>query len=379
MEDIFNNFYHNKKILITGNTGFKGSWLSFWLYHLGAKVFGYALNPISKPNLFETININDKTRTKIADIRDFNSLSKFFNEVSPEIVFHLAAQPLVKQSYKDSRSTYETNVMGTVNLFECIKESSSVKQVIIVTSDKCYENKETNISYKETDQMGGYDPYSSSKGCVELITNSYRNSFFNLADFGKKHNVSIASVRAGNVIGGGDWSEDRLIPDFVRAVTSNNESPINSKASFGVNTNKIVLRNPNSIRPWQHVFDALFGYLMLCKNLAIDNNLFSGGWNFGPKNEDNKTVEEVISQIIKLWNKGSYTIESSDLHEASLLYLDITKAISILNWTPLYNTKDTINKTVEWYKSYYDEQKGIEALSLSQIEKYILQAQKIKA
>lgn len=362
MENIFNNFYKNKKVLITGHSGFKGSWLSFWLKNIGADVYGYSLYPETKNNLFEILNIEKIVKGKLENILDYNLFSTFFNEVEPEIVFHLAAQPLVKKSYLEPSLTYQTNIMGTVNLFECIRNSKTVKQVIIVTSDKCYENKETNYAYQESDAMGGYDPYSASKGCVELITSSYRNSFFNLNDFGKKHNVSIASVRAGNVIGGGDWALDRLIPDCVENIIKNKE---------------IILRNPKSIRPWQHVLEPLSGYLNICQKLSENPIKYSGGWNFGPDNKETKIVEELVNLIIKKWEKGSYKVEISNLHEANLLSLDVKKANDILKWKSAYDFDETIDKTVEWYKSFYENNTNMIDLTLKQINNYINKAKNL--
>ena len=352
-----NNFYKNKKIFITGHTGFKGSWLTLWLISLGADVTGYSLEPPTNPNLFDILNIKVKINHIIGNILDEENLNKSLKKAQPEIVFHLAAQALVRQSYIEPKQTYETNIIGTVNLFEAIRKTESVKSIVIVTSDKCYENKEHNIGYKETDAMGGYDPYSSSKGCIELITNSYRNSFFNITDFGKKHNVAIASARAGNVIGGGDWANDRLIPDCVKSIYKNET---------------INIRNPNATRPWQHVLEPLSGYLLLAEKLFTDGIKYSGAWNFGPENIDVLSVENVVKKTIEFLQKGEYKIESNNkFHEANLLQLDISKAKTKLNWKPTFHANEAIKQTCEWYKNFY-ENKNFNAFNfcIKQIEKY---------
>ena len=338
-----NNFYKNKKVFITGHTGFKGSWLTLWLLSLGADVTGYSLEPPTSPNLFDVLKIEKKINHIIGNILDEEKLNKSLKETQPEIVFHLAAQALVRQSYVEPKQTYQTNIIGTVNLFEAIRKTKSVKSVVIVTSDKCYENKEQNIAYEETDAMGGYDPYSSSKGCTELITNSYRNSFFNISDFGKKHNVAIASVRAGNVIGGGDWAKDRLIPDCISSIYKNET---------------INIRNPSATRPWQHVLEPLSGYLLLAKKLFTDGTKFSGGWNLGPENIDVIEVETVVKKTIEILQKGEYKIENNNkFHEANFLQLDISKAKTKLNWQTVFHANEAIKHTCEWYKNFYENEK----------------------
>ena len=346
MDNYFWGVYKGKQILITGHTGFKGSWLSLWLKELGADVIGYALEPPTKPNLFEALSLNEKITHIISDIRDEEHLISVFEKYQPEFVFHLTAQPLVKLSYKEPKLTYETNVMGTVNVLEAVRKTNSVRVCIIVTSDKCYENKEWVYGYRETDPMGGYDPYSSSKGCAELVTSAYIRSFFNPEDYGKSHNVALSSVRAGNVIGGGDWGEDRLIPDCVRALSQNKT---------------IVVRNPQATRPWQYVLEPLSGYLLLGALMYEDGAKYSGPWNFGPNDESILTVEELVKLVIKYGGSGSYTIDtSSHPHEAGLLKLDASKARALLGWKPIYDVYEAVEKTINWYKNFYNGMRGEE-------------------
>ncbi|MBT3261538.1 CDP-glucose 4,6-dehydratase [bacterium] len=355
MKSLFKDLYQNKKVLITGHTGFKGSWLTLWLKELGAEILGYSLSIPTKPSHFELLGLDIKT--VFGDIRDAEKLKQTFQEFQPEIVFHLAAQPFVRASYKDPRYTYETNVMGTVNLFEAVRQTPSVKVVVNITTDKCYENREWVYGYRENDPMGGYDPYSNSKGCSELITASYRNSFFNAEDFGKTHNVSLASVRAGNVIGGGDWGEDRLIPDFARALSK---------------SETLVLRNPQATRPWQHVLEPLSGYLKLGSLMYQNGAKYSSGWNFGPQDSHHLTVEEIVKQSLKIWGSGKYkVIPDKELHEAMLLKLDISKAQYYLNWQPVYDSAQTIEESIKWYKEYYSGHHNMRAYSIKQIEDYI--------
>jgi CDP-glucose 4,6-dehydratase len=340
MDSYFRNAYQNKKVLITGHTGFKGSWLSLWLMELSAKVIGYSLEPPTEPNLFEAINLKDKIIHLIGDVRDEKHLSSTFEKYQPEFVFHLAAQPLVRFSYKEPKLTYETNVMGTVNVLEAVRKTKSVRVCVIVTSDKCYENKEWVFGYRETDPLGGYDPYSSSKGCSELVTTAYRSAFFNPKKYGEIHKVALSSVRAGNVIGGGDWSVDRLIPDCVRALSQKKE---------------IVVRNPSATRPWQYVLDPLSGYLLLGSLMYGDGARYSSVWNFGPNNESIMTVEELVKLVIKHWGIGNYAIDTSNHpHEAGFLKLDVSKACALLGWAPIYDVYEAIKRTTNWYNNFYN-------------------------
>lgn len=345
------SIYKDKKVLITGATGFKGTWLSIWLNKLGAKVIGYSLETQTIPSMFNICNMNSKIVNIIGDVRDYTNLLNTFKEWKPDIVFHLAAQPLVRLSYKESINTYETNVMGTVNLLEAAKNTESVKAVIVITTDKCYENKEWVYGYRENDPMGGHDPYSASKGCAELVVSSYRNSFYS------ESNIALSSVRAGNVIGGGDWAEDRLIPDFVRAVSENKS---------------IVIRNPLATRPWQHVLEPLSGYLKLGELMIEDNKKYSSAWNFGPKDTDVLNVDKILKLCIKNWGEGSIELDIGyKPHEANLLKLDISKARSHLKWNPVYNVDEAIEKTINWYKIYYEYKKeNMYEYTLKQIEEY---------
>ncbi|AKC63509.1 CDP-glucose 4,6-dehydratase [Clostridium sporogenes] len=351
MNRCFYNTYKNKRVLVTGATGFKGSWLSIWLNRLGAKVIGYSLEPPTKTSMFEICNLGDKIINIIGDVRDYFNLLNVFKEYKPEIIFHLAAQPLVRLSYKCPIDTYETNVMGTVNLLEAAKNTDSVKSVLVITSDKCYENKEWIYGYREDDPIGGYDPYSSSKGCSELVVSSYINSFYN----GK--GIALSSARAGNVIGGGDWAEDRLIPDFVRAVSEDKS---------------IFIRNPLAIRPWQHVLEPLSGYLLLGALMFNEPKKYNSAWNFGPKDEDALNVEEILKLSINSWGKGSIKLaEEYKYHEANLLKLDISKARAYLKWRPVYDVNKAVQNTINWYKTYYENKdENMYEYTLKQIYEY---------
>ena len=280
MENLFGGIYKGKKVLLTGHTGFKGSWLALWLHKMGADVVGIALPAPTSPNHLELLNLN--ITSEMIDIRDAKAINKAFQKHQPEIVFHLAAQPLVRYSYENPHETFETNVMGTINIYEAVRNCSSVEVIVNITSDKCYDNKEWIWGYRENDAMGGYDPYSASKGCAELVTASYRNSFFNLDSYGKSHNVLLASCRAGNVIGGGDWADDRLIPDIMRAVDKNET---------------VTIRSPHATRPWQHVLEPLSGYLLVGQKLLEGKKEFADGWNFGPSDEGSISVKEVVEHI----------------------------------------------------------------------------------
>lgn len=357
MNKLFSGVFKNRKVLVTGHTGFKGSWLTLWLLELGADVIGYALEPPSEPNIFNSLNLKDKIVDIRADVRDENKLNEVFKKYKPEIVFHMAAQSLVRRSYREPKLTFDTNVVGTINMFETVRETDSVKVVVNVTSDKCYENKEWVYGYRETDNLGGYDPYSFSKACSELVTSAYRESFFNHSQHGKKHGVSIASVRAGNVIGGGDWADDRLIPDCIRCLVSNR--PIN-------------IRNPDAVRPWQFVLDPLSGYLLLASLMWKHGPKYGGAWNFGPYDEDIIPVKKIADSIIKFWGGGRLEINTTEQpHEAQLLKLDVSKARFKLNWKPAYNSEKAIEKTVDWYRKFYDKKTDMRKFSTLQIEEYV--------
>lgn len=355
--DIFNNFYKGKRVLVTGHTGFKGSWLSIWLHELGAEVIGIGLEPFSERDNFVLSGIGKKIKADIrADIRDGNRIKFIFSEFQPEIVFHLAAQPLVRLSYNNPVETYETNVMGTINIMEAIRCTESVKVAVMITTDKCYENKEQIWGYRENEPMGGYDPYSSSKGAAEIAISSWRRSFFNPLDYGIKHNVSIASVRAGNVMGGGDWALDRIIPDCIKALEAG--EPIN-------------IRNPKAIRPWQHVLEPLSGYMLLAKRMWDEPTIYCESWNFGPQAESITPVWDVAQDVVKYYGSGTLNdVSNSDaLHEAKLLMLDISKAKFLLGWEPKMNIHQCINLTVDWYNRYSKE--NVYQLCVNQINQYL--------
>ncbi|MDK2820422.1 MAG: CDP-glucose 4,6-dehydratase [Clostridia bacterium] len=348
-------FWKNKRVFITGHTGFKGSWLCLWLNLLGAEVTGYALNPPTEPSLFRLCKIDSFVKTIIADIRDGDVLGKAMLAVNPEIVIHMAAQSLVRESYKNPTETYDVNAMGTVNLFEAVRKCKSVRAVINVTTDKCYKNNEWVWGYRENEPMGGYDPYSNSKACSELITSSYRNSFFN-PKYYHIHGVGLASARAGNVIGGGDWAQYRLVPDCIRALLKGE---------------KILIRNPKAIRPWQYVLEPLSGYLLLAQKLYENGLEFSEGWNFGPNDNDAKTVEWVVKKICEKWgSNASYEInEGAYPHEAHYLKLDCSKAKFKLGWYPKWSLEQAIDKVIEWTKAYKENQ-DIKTVCLRQIREY---------
>ena len=352
----FADTYRGKRVLVTGHTGFKGSWLCIWLKELGADIVGYALEPYTERDNFTVSGLKNKIIHIIGDVRDYQKLSKVFEEYQPEFVFHLAAQPIVRESYINPKETYDINVGGTVNVLECCRMTDSVGFIINVTSDKCYENKEWIWGYRENDPMGGYDPYSSSKGCSELITTAYRNSFFSHIEF-EKHEKALSSVRAGNVIGGGDWQKDRIIPDCVRALENNKP---------------IEIRSPRATRPWQYVLEPLSGYLLLASRMYKEPQEYCGAWNFGPNQDSIITVGEIADMIVAKWGSGSWIDRSnqSEPHEANLLSLDISKAKSYLKWSPVWDTEITIEKTVEWYKKY--QQKNPYEICIEQIDEYVL-------
>lgn len=357
----FNNFYEGKRVFVTGHTGFKGSWLCFWLSKLGAEVMGYSLPPSTNPNHFELLRLD--MNSVLADIRDRGKLTNAIREFNPEIVFHMAAQSLVRYSYHDPVETFETNIIGTVNALEACRTSENIKAAVIVTSDKCYENRDWFWGYRENDALGGYDPYSASKGCAELVTSAYRHSFFNPDTYGITHNMLLASVRAGNVIGGGDWAEDRLIPDIMKA-SSKNE--------------KVFIRNPYAVRPWQHVLEALSGYLMLGQRLCEGRKEFAEGWNFGPREDAFVNVINVAVNCKTHWEKIDYKIkEDADIrHESSCLKLDCSKAHAKLNWKPIWDLGRTVSETVVWYKKFYNDR---EIITGDNLDEYIKCATKAGA
>lgn len=331
-------FWNGKKVFLTGHTGFKGSWLSLWLLEMGAILKGYSLEPSTNPSLFEELSLNKKMISEIGDIRNYQQLNESIEDFQPEIILHLAAQPLVRASYLNPIETYEINVMGTVHLLESCRNVPNLKSVVIITTDKCYENREWDWGYRENEPMGGYDPYSSSKGCVELVTSAYRRSFFNL-----EKSPNIATARAGNVIGGGDWSEDRLIPDIIK--------------SFNIGE-KVTLRNPFAIRPWQHVLEPLSGYLMLAETIYHSKDDSLDTFNFGPFDEGCRTVQEIIEFMGDNWkNSPGWEMDNAENpHEATYLKLDISKARSILNWSPKWTLNTTLKSIIEWNIKFHENE-----------------------
>ena len=355
--DIFNNAFSGKRILVTGHTGFKGSWLSIWLHEMGAEVIGVGLDPYSERDNYVLSGIGSKIKADIrADIRDRKKIEEIFKTYRPEIVFHLAAQPLVRLSYEIPVETYETNVMGSINVMEAARMTDSVKVVVMITTDKCYENREQLWGYREDEAMGGYDPYSSSKGAAEIAIASWRRSFFNPADYGKKHHVSIASVRAGNVVGGGDWAKDRIVPDCIRALEAGRP---------------IEIRSPKAIRPWQHVLEPLSGYLLLASKMLEEPTRFCEGWNFGPRMESITTVWEVASKLVADYQQGTLkdVSDPNALHEANLLLLDISKAKFQLGWEPRTNINQCMKLVADWYMRYPTE--DVYNLCIEQISTFI--------
>jgi CDP-glucose 4,6-dehydratase len=348
-------FWHGKRVLLTGHTGFKGSWLSLWLQSMGAQVTGYALAPPTNPSLFDMAEVGQGMTSVIGDIRDLANLQAVFTQHRPEIVIHMAAQPLVRYSYQNPVETYATNVMGTVHLLEAVRNTPGVKAVVNITTDKCYENREWVWGYRENEPMGGFDPYSNSKGCAELVSAAYRSSFFNANTYAQ-HGVATATVRAGNVIGGGDWAQDRLIPDILAAFEQGR---------------KVDIRNPNAIRPWQHVMEPLRGYLTLAEQLFEHGPSFGEGWNFGPNDEDAKPVGWIVEQMAALWGSSAqWQIDTGEHpHEAHYLKLDISKARSRLDWHPALRLQDALALTIDWSKQ---GQAGanMRQLTLAQIHAY---------
>jgi CDP-glucose 4,6-dehydratase len=359
METMVNSsFWQGKKVLITGHTGFKGSWLCILLNKLGADISGYALDPPTEPNLYTLCNIDSFINSSIGDIRNFERVLNKIEKIKPEIIIHMAAQPLVRLSYNEPILTYQTNVLGMVNLLEAVRVSKikSVRAVVNVTTDKCYENKEWIWPYRENEPLGGYDPYSSSKACSELVTSAYIDSYFNPLNYGK-HKVAIASARAGNVIGGGDWAADRLIPDIVKSILDNK---------------KIIIRNPDAIRPWQHVLEPLYGYLTLAENLCNNPQNSIGAWNFGPSDVDAKPVLWLVEKFCKKWPQSvTFDIDKeANPHEANYLKLDSTKARNILGWKPVWDLEKTVDSIIEFYLAYIEKKDTI-GICTNQIDQFL--------
>ena len=354
------SFWNSKRVLLTGHTGFKGSWMSIWLKQMGADLTGFSLEPPTNPSLFVDARVADGMRSIIGDVRDLDHLLRVFADVKPEIVIHMAAQPLVRESYKIPVDTYAINVMGTVNVLEAIRQTGGVRSVVIVTTDKCYENREWVWGYREDEAMGGYDPYSNSKGCAELVVSSYRRSYFHPKTYAD-HGVAVASARAGNVIGGGDWAGDRLIPDIMRAVMANTP---------------VYIRSPYATRPWQHVLEPVGGYLLLAQKLYTDGAAYAEGWNIGPRSEDARNVESVVRTICADWGDGaSFEIDKNPQpHEAGYLKLDISKIENRIGWSPVWAFSSTIAKTVEWYKRYTQGEDPA-AICADQLASYIADSQ----
>ena len=345
-------FWNGKRVMLTGHTGFKGSWLSLWLQSMGAQVVGYALAPPTNPSLFEVAEVGNGMTSIIGDIRDLAKLQAAFAEHSPEIVIHMAAQPLVRYSYENPVETYSTNVMGTVHVLEAVRNTPGVKAVVNVTTDKCYENKEWLWGYREDEPMGGHDPYSNSKGCSELVTSAYRSSFF------QEKGIALASARAGNVIGGGDWAADRLVPDILRAFEQNQP---------------VVIRNPHATRPWQHVLEPLSGYLSLAEHLYTDGQAFSEGWNFGPKDDDARPVQWIVEHMVNSWGNGASWQQDGGVHphEANYLKLDISKAKARLGWQPRWQLATALAHITTWHQAWLGHE-DMKKLCLAQIQQYSL-------
>jgi CDP-glucose 4,6-dehydratase len=345
-------FWNEKKVFLTGHTGFKGSWISLWLQSMGAVVKGYSLAPNTTPNIFTEANVSAEMTSEIGDIRDLEQLSKSMVDFKPDVLIHMAAQPLVRLSYIEPVETYSTNVIGTVNVLEAARKCSNLKAIVSVTTDKCYENKEWDWGYRENEPMGGHDPYSSSKGCAELVTSAYRRSFFSTID-----SASLASARAGNVIGGGDWSDDRLIPDILKAFEK---------------SKSVVIRNPLSTRPWQHVLEPLSGYLILAQELYLKGDEFAEGWNFGPKDQDCKPVSWILDKMVSKWGKGSSweLDKNNNPHEAGFLKLDCSKAGKRLKWQPKWNLTETLDLIIDWHQIHLDG-KDLKQHCLKEIKKYM--------
>jgi len=355
----FGGAFSGKTVLVTGHTGFKGSWLCLWLRELGAEVVGYALRPDTKPSLFEQLGLSRLIESHIGDVRDLSRLRKVLKESRPEIVFHLAAQPIVRLSYERPVETFSTNVLGTVHLLEAVRKTDSVRVCQIITSDKCYENREWDYAYRESDRLGGHDPYSASKACAEIVTASYRDSFFQ-PDREDHHRVCVSSVRAGNVIGGGDWAMDRILPDCVRALSQGKP---------------ILVRNPKAVRPWQHVLEPLSGYLRLCSLQLRHPARYAQAWNFGPMGWADASVGDVADMAVRCWGSGKWVSPKADKaapHEAKTLKLDCSKARDILKWRPIYTLEESVVKAVEWYRdSFKDKRFNALDYTRAQIREYV--------
>ena len=352
------SFWKNRKVFITGHTGFKGSWLCMWLHKLEANVKGYSLEPPTNPSLFNEARISELVTSEIGDIRNFDNLTKSIYNFQPEILIHMAAQPLVRYSYAAPIETYEVNVLGTAHVLEAAKACGSIKSVVCVTTDKCYENKEWVWAYRENEPMGGHDPYSSSKGCAELVTASYRKSFF------ENRKIGLASARSGNVIGGGDWALDRLIPDILRAFENNQPA---------------LIRNVNAVRPWQHVLEPLGGYLKLAQALYENPVKYAEGWNFGPNEDDSKTVSWILDKMVKLWKDSTWELDKSESnpHEANYLKLDISKAKSKLFWKPNWSLNETLSHIVNWHHAWLSGE-NMQEISINEISNYMLSMSEVK-
>jgi CDP-glucose 4,6-dehydratase len=350
-------FWQKKRVLVTGHTGFKGSWLSLWLQMMGAQVIGYSLSPPTSPSLFQVARVADDMHSIIGDIRDLNRLQSVISEHRPEIVFHLAAQAIVRDSYKDPLDTFDTNIMGTAKVLEAIRRAEGIRAAVMITSDKCYENREWHWGYREIDPLGGFDPYSSSKGCAELVTSAYRRSFFDDCDDNQTGTTAISSARAGNVIGGGDWGTDRLVPDILKSFMAKET---------------VIIRNPTAIRPWQFVLEPLRGYLMLAEGLCSDRRRFSSAWNFGPDDQSAKPVQWIVSRLARMWGEGAAWRHEQAVHphEAHYLKLDCSKANAQLSWQPLIDLHHTLELIVQWYRLYHDGAADMHAETCRQIKLY---------